>query len=528
MKACVIQPPYSFDLSLSDEYFDFKMQMLDRCDKSTDIIVLPEYSDVPCVTSTKEELMYYHGKYIDTLLNKCIETAKRCNSVVFVNALKEVDGNYRNTTYAFNRKGELVGTYYKRHLPPIEREELDESYTLEFSKPYTVEIDGLRYGFLTCYDFYFYEYFACIARQNVDIIIGCSLQRSDTHDAIETTCRFLAYNTNAYVIRSSVSFSEDSAVCGASMVVSPYGKVLCNMKGAFGKATVEFDPKDKYYKPAGFGNPPSAHYQYVENGRRPWQYRPSGSSVVLPDSLMSYPRICAHRGFNTVAPENSLPAFGSAVALGAKEIEFDLWETKDGQVVSLHDPYLDRVSDGKGFVGDKTYKELLKLDFGIKYGESFKGLKILTFEEILKKFSCQTVMNIHIKSLNYVDPLPEEYLRKIVELIDLYDCKDYVYFMSSNSTVLTQLARIAPDINLCCGADDSPWDIVDRAIKYGCKKVQLYKPYFNKAMIEKAHAHNIICNVFWSDDIDEAREFLSLGIDTVLTNDYNLVSQVLK
>lgn len=312
------------------------------------------------------------------------------------------------------------------------------------------------------------------------------------------------------------------------MVVSPYGKVLCNMKGAFGKATVEFDPKDKYYKPAGFGNPPSAHYQYVENGRRPWQYRPSGSSVVLPDSLMSYPRICAHRGFNTVAPENSLPAFGSAVALGAKEIEFDLWETKDGQVVSLHDPYLDRVSDGKGFVGDKTYKELLKLDFGIKYGESFKGLKILTFEEILKKFSCQTVMNIHIKSLNYVDPLPEEYLRKIVELIDLYDCKDYVYFMSSNSTVLTQLARIAPDINLCCGADDSPWDIVDRAIKYGCKKVQLYKPYFNKAMIEKAHAHNIICNVFWSDDIDEAREFLSLGIDTVLTNDYNLVSQVLK
>jgi hypothetical protein len=53
----------------------------------------------------------------------------------------------------------------------------------------------------------------------VDIIIGCSLQRSDTLDALEIMCRFLAYNTNAYVVRSSVSFAEDSDVCGASMIV---------------------------------------------------------------------------------------------------------------------------------------------------------------------------------------------------------------------------------------------------------------------------------------------------------------------
>ena len=45
------------------------------------------------------------------------------------------------------------------------------------------------------------------------------------------------------------------------------------------------------------------------------------------DAEMPYPRICAHRGFNTVAPENSLPAWGAAIALGADEIEFDLWET---------------------------------------------------------------------------------------------------------------------------------------------------------------------------------------------------------
>ena len=64
-------------------------------------------------------------------------------------------------------------------------------------------------------------------------------------------CRHLAYNTNAYVLRSSASFAEDSEICGASMAVHPTGKVLVNMKGKFGAVMVEFNPKDKYYKPAG-------------------------------------------------------------------------------------------------------------------------------------------------------------------------------------------------------------------------------------------------------------------------------------
>jgi len=93
---------------------------------------------------------------------------------------------------------------------------------------------------------------------------------------------------------------------------------------------------------------------------------------------MPYPRVCAHRGFSKIAPENSMPAFGAAVAMGAEEIEFDLWYTKDGELVSIHDATLDRVSDGTGFVYEYTLEELKKLDFGIKHGERFKGMRILT------------------------------------------------------------------------------------------------------------------------------------------------------
>ena len=527
MKACIIQPPYSHDLTKSEDFFSYKLQQLDLCDPSMDVIVLPEYSDVPCATKTLEETLFYHEKYIDILLNKCVETARRCCSNVFVNALSKEENGYRNTTYCYNKAGELVGKYFKKHLPPLELEvlKLDSDYTFQPSDPYILEIDGLRYGFLTCYDFYFYEAFANIARNNVDILIGCSLQRSDSHEAIETMCRFLAYNTNAYVLRSSVSFAEDSSICGASMVVSPEGKVLANMKGRFGMESVIFDPTQKYLKPAGFGNPDAPHYEYLEYGRKPWQYRFAGSAIVNDDTWMKYPRVCAHRGFSTVAPENSMPAFGAAVAMGAEEIEFDLWPTKDGEIVSCHDSTLDRVSNGTGKIYEHTLEELQALDFGCKFSERFTGLPIVLFEDILKKFAGQTILNVHVKTLS--DHYNEAHMKRIVDLIRKYDCVKYVYFMITHNGVIRQFKEYAPDIHICVGhLSECPWAIVDHAIELGAEKVQLFKPYFNREMIDKAHAHGIRCNVFWSDDPEETRQFLDMGIDTILTNDFNLITQV--
>ena len=530
MKVCIIQPEYSTDYNRSKELFDKQIDILRSCDESIDLIVMPEMADIPALASEKVLSEKSTETFRAPLLKEACDTAKRCKALVFVNARSVTDSGYRNTTYAINRNGETVGMYHKQHLVPneVNKLRLESDYSFEFSEPTVLEIEGIRFAFLTCYDFYFYEAFANIARQNVDVIIGCSHQRSDTHEALEIMSQFLAYNTNAYVIRSSVSMGLDSKLGGTSVVVAPDGKILCNMKSRIGKECVDIDVSQKYYKPAGFGNPPSAHYEYIEKGRRPWKYRPAGSAIVRHDEIMKYPRVCAHRGFNTIAPENSLAAFGAAVALGADEIEFDLWETKDNKIVSIHDSNLDRVSNGTGFVWDKTLDELLELDFGAKYGDRFKGLKIPTFEDILKKFSCHAVMNVHIKSKNNTDALNETYLKNIVSFIDKYDCRKYVYFVSGNLTVLKQLRENAPDICLCCGAGDDAWGIVDNAIELGCKKVQLFKPYFNQEMIEKAHRNGIVCNVFWSDDVNEAKKFLNMGIDTILTNDYLSISKCIK
>ena len=236
-------------------------------------------------------------------------------------------------------------------------------------------------------------------------------------------------------------------------------------------------------------------------------------------------RLCAHRGFSTIAPENGMAAFGAAVALGASEIEFDIWWTKDGEIVSIHDRTLERVSNGTGNVYEHTYAELATLDFGIKKGEHFTGTRIVKFSDILAVFSQRVIMNIHVKNLG--GEWDDAVLMKAIRLIDEYGARRHVYFMANSTVMQDQLARLAPDIPRCMGNSSdnkSHPDIVDNAIAHKCRMVQLFKPYFDQALVDKAKAAGLRVNVFWSDDPDEAKKLLDMGVDTILTNDYQPIS----
>ena len=527
MKAYVVQPYYSFEEKDINTCFDDMLSLLDTVSDDADIIVLPEYCDVPAVCSNKNAFHSALEKYNRVIKEAARSAAKRCHSIVFFNAADKTPSGWRNTTYALNRDGDVVGKYYKAHPAPseVKREceggnELDVSYSYEWREPDVIEIEGIRFGFMTCYDFYFYENFAPLARRGIDVIIGCSHQRTDTHEALSIINRFLCYNTNAYLLRSSVSLGLESKICGCSSIIAPDGNVLIDMKSNIGIAAAEIDISKKYYKPAGFKGKEKAHYEYIEEGRRPWLYRNGGASVVPFDKYMPYPRLCAHRGYNTVAPENTMPAFGAAVAMGAEEIEFDIWETKDGELVTAHDSTLERVSNGTGKIWDYTLAELKTLDFGSRFSEKYKNLRIPTFEEILKKFAGRVIMNIHVKIWD--TGASDKRIEEIAGLIERYDCERHVYFMSTNTDALLEMRKRLPVAGYCQGAGKGNDIMVDLAIKHGFNKVQIVNWYpYDKTMIERCHSHGIICNFCSADTAAEAKELFDMGIDCILTNDFH-------
>lgn len=97
-----------------------------------------------------------------------------------------------------------------------------------------------------------------------------------------------------------------------------------------------------------------------------------------------YPRLFAHRGGGSLAPENTLAAVRLGQSLGYTAHEFDVKLSKDGVAMLLHDDTLERTTTGKGRAADFTWKELLALDAGTWHSERFRGERLASFEDVAR------------------------------------------------------------------------------------------------------------------------------------------------
>jgi glycerophosphoryl diester phosphodiesterase len=99
---------------------------------------------------------------------------------------------------------------------------------------------------------------------------------------------------------------------------------------------------------------------------------------------LNRPLIIAHRGFSGIAPENTLPAFKYAAALGVDLIELDIHQTKDGIIVCHHDEDVSKLTGRTEFIKDLTLDEIQTIDAGAWFDDKFKGEKIPTLTQVLE------------------------------------------------------------------------------------------------------------------------------------------------
>ena len=105
-----------------------------------------------------------------------------------------------------------------------------------------------------------------------------------------------------------------------------------------------------------------------------------------------------HRGAAGYCPENTFASFHKALQLGVDFIEMDVQMTKDGQLVVIHDPTVNRTTNGKGKVKDFTLKEIQALDAGSWFDPKFTGEKIPSLSEFLDEFGGKVGILLEIKN----------------------------------------------------------------------------------------------------------------------------------
>lgn len=229
--------------------------------------------------------------------------------------------------------------------------------------------------------------------------------------------------------------------------------------------------------------------------------------------------ICSHRGANATHPENTIPAFREAVRRGARQIEFDVQQTKDGVLVVMHDTTVDRTTDGRGRVRDLSFDEIRKLDAGAKKNAKFTGTKVPTFEEVMEVLPDNVWINIHLKD----EKAAVSVARKLLEMKRLHQA-----FLACSRTSAQAAIAAVPGILICNmerqGADVSRY--IRETIAWKCAFIQLAGRTGAPEEMAALKKAGIRINFFGVRSPEHFRELVEAGVDFPLIDDMEAYRRV--
>jgi glycerophosphoryl diester phosphodiesterase len=251
-------------------------------------------------------------------------------------------------------------------------------------------------------------------------------------------------------------------------------------------------------------------------------------SILSTSSLKFKPPLIAHRGASSLAPENTLAAFGKAYELGAKWIEFDVMLSADGEVVVIHDDTLDRTTTGHGKVSDFTYAEIAKLDAGSWFGQAFVNERVPTFKEVIAFLHAHKMAaNVEIKA---VPGQEHEVVKKVLAEIKQYWGKDLPPpLISSFSMPILRLVRQeAPHVMIGVLIHDwfDGWQNVCEELH--CSSVNLSAAIVTPQALHMIKSGKKRVLVYTVDDPLVASRLFHEGVDAVFTNNFAGMDAALK
>jgi len=243
------------------------------------------------------------------------------------------------------------------------------------------------------------------------------------------------------------------------------------------------------------------------------------------------PLAVAHRGHSIAYPENTLEAYRKAIELGVEMIECDVNITSDGTLVMMHDPTLDRTTNGTGRVSAATWEEIQRLDAGGRFKPEFAGARIpLTEETLLLYKETGTLSCFEVKGAD-----AEESNRIALRLVELFVKHNMLdtAFMSSYHHEALQLAKskcpellLAPE-RLPDDAPPDPPEAVRQAKSFPAPVLQHQYTVLTEEVVRVLHENEI---AVWSwSTTDEASMVLSieLGADALMGDDVQLMLEIL-
>ncbi len=257
-------------------------------------------------------------------------------------------------------------------------------------------------------------------------------------------------------------------------------------------------------------------------------------SLFMPQESNSSPLIIAHRGAAGHAPENTLAAVTKAIEMHADAVEIDVRQTRDSQIVAMHDEDIDRTTDGEGDVAQFTLQELKKLDAGAWFSANFKDERIPTLQEIIDVLDSTTMLIVELKVGAETSPGIEQ---RVVDIIKNSHLGQRVILKSFDRDVLSRIRAYAPEIpllyvyvfaipllNLTVDQGISAGDLLKMDVEY----LQPHKIFLTQSFISSAKEKGYKVIAWDVKTETNMKDIIALGVDGIETDYPDVLFSVIK
>jgi len=242
------------------------------------------------------------------------------------------------------------------------------------------------------------------------------------------------------------------------------------------------------------------------------------------------PHIIAHQGSSLELPPNTIDAFQLALDQGADIIELDIWRSRDGVWVVIHDRNLSRITGVDKDIMDLTYEEIQSLDAGYNFTNSSenysyrnKNYRIPSLEQVFKMFNNEKI-NIEIKGDNTLG------LSDLVDLVMKYQMERKLLFVSSSYRVIKKFRKITnyeiataaskPDIMKMIYLGKIPgfrFHFDAFQLPFYSEKVKNLG-FLNKDWINSMQSKGLEVHYWTIDNVEDIKNAVTIGVNGIITN----------
>lgn len=231
-------------------------------------------------------------------------------------------------------------------------------------------------------------------------------------------------------------------------------------------------------------------------------------------------KIIAHRGYSGIAPENTIAAFAKAIEAGCKTIELDVQLTQDSVPFVIHDPTIDRTTNGRGKIIDIPSDELCVYSaaYEDKFGSDFIEERVPSLEDALEFLKGEAQVLIEIKEES-VFPDRQDIEKGVVDLVKQHGMLNDTMVISFSSEALRRVKALEAGVQIgFLASRHAPDQGLATAVDLGASLLLYHRSQIDSSRVDAAHAKNIQCAIYTVDAPEELAQYIAMGIDAVGSN----------